>query len=548
MKTKRSPRPSPIAHRQGLVLIVVTVLLLLISLATMGFVAVMQTEYKATRQRGDELILENTAASARQYLGALAEKSRADRAKLGGMLGNSEWFLDRRLRTDEEIELESPRFAIVSGNWANKDAAWRAGPTNESAKLHLQQLLEWDREQPGSAQQALLKIPGMTPEVADGILDWVDADSQPRAAGSESSGGRSGRLPRNALPPVIDELLGVAGVTREALIRGSGNEANAISPGTRRSPGSRRLSLSADTRLPPWREFLTVHSAERNVDYDGRPRIQLNQPDLVQLQQQLLERLDPNWARYIIAYRQFGPYSARGGTPAEGFEPDLSRPGRFKIASELDLVGSRVAVAGSGRSAKILSSPLAENRIGWAGQLTRVLDQITADLRPVIPGRVNIDVAPREVLAAIPGIDLAAVDRILAARTLSADGRHEHAHPGWILEQGIVDLAGMKRLLPKITTGGDVWSGQVVAYFADRASQVRGEFVIDAATQGRGELYWKDLRDEPRLELPGETATEMGDSAGRSNGRTGGAGGRGGGGNSAAERSTSRVPARAGRE
>jgi hypothetical protein len=72
--------------------------------------------------------------------------------------------------------------------------------------------------------------------------------------------------------------------------------------------------------------------------------------------------------------------------------------------------------------------------------------------------------APREVLIGIPGMDVVMVDRILSSRTLSADGSHTHAHPAWLLEQNIVELNLMTKLLPSLTTGGDVWSGEITAF------------------------------------------------------------------------------------
>jgi hypothetical protein len=127
--------------------------------------------------------------------------------------------------------------------------------------------------------------------------------------------------------------------------------------------------------------------------------------------------------------------------------------------------------------------------------LSRVLDEVSIDKSNTLPGRVNIELAPREVLIGIPGMDVVMVDRILSSRTLSADGSHSHAHPAWLLEQGVVDLPMMSRLLPRVTTGGDVWSGEIAAWQEDYSLLIRDEFIIDAAGKTGRQLYCKDLRD-----------------------------------------------------
>ncbi|MFN6205140.1 MAG: hypothetical protein ACK49R_01735 [Planctomycetota bacterium] len=491
-------------RRRGLVLIVVTVLLLLISLGTLGLVSMVQTEYRATRLRGVELELENSAAAGREYLLALASQSRSTQVSLGGLTANRELVLNRSRNSTAE-EVSEIRFSITPQGIPASGDENRLGPVNESAKLHLEQLLRWDREQPGTGFQALMNLPGMTSDVADAILDWVDADSTPRTNGAEADRYASMGLsysPRNAVPPVLDELLLIPGVTAELLLGESSTRSNSGSgtnPDARPTRPSRSKSLAPragiDANPRPWRDFLTVSSRERNENFEGQPRHYLNHPALVELHQQITDRLGSTWANYVIAWRQLGPYRGRRGTTIEAWQPDLNQPARFNFTSELELVGSRVPVSRENRSTKTLDSPLSAERVGWTGELSRVLDEVSIDKSNTLPGRVNIELAPREVLIGIPGMDVVMVDRILSSRTLSADGSHSHAHPAWLLEQGIVDLPMMSRLLPRVTTGGDVWSGEIAAWQEDYSLLIRDEFIIDAAGKTGRQLYCKDLRD-----------------------------------------------------
>jgi len=496
-------------QRRGLVLIVITILLMLISLGTMGLVTMIQTEYRAAKLRGSEIELENTSAAGRDYLGALATQSRASQASLGGLSENRDLFLNRAISVDSNPDSEL-RFSITPPGIPGGPEVTQTGPVNESSKLHLGQLLIWDKEYPGSGVQALMNLPGMTTEVADAILDWIDADSTPRSSGAEADRYSSLGLdyqPRNALPPLLEELLLVPGVTPELLLGETSPEGSSQ---TRRNRKSAAPSISnknanfgsGNTR--PWRDFLTVASRERNENQQGQPRIWLNQPDLVELHQQLTDRIGTNWANYVIAFRQFGPYRGRRGTTIDTWQPELNQPARFSYTSELELIGTRVPVVRENRSTKTVDSPLPAERVGWAGTLSRILDEVTVEKNPFLIGRVNIEMAPREVLIGIPGMDVVMVDRILSSRTLSADGSHTHAHPAWLLEQNIVELNLMTKLLPCLTTGGDVWAGEITAFASDYPQVIRDEFMIDAASSPPRQLYCKDLRDRP---LPEPTQT-----------------------------------------
>ncbi len=132
--------------------------------------------------------------------------------------------------------------------------------------------------------------------------------------------------PRNAVPPSLDELLLVRGVTREKLF---GLDLNA---NFRADDWEADLASSRDPRASqrhaqlPWSRCLTVYSGERDESFEGQPRILLNQSDLGALHRELAAVLEPSWANFIVAYRQYGPYSgSEAGTDASSLSVDLSQ-------------------------------------------------------------------------------------------------------------------------------------------------------------------------------------------------------------------------------
>jgi len=113
-----------------------------------------------------------------------------------------------------------------------------------------------------ATREQLTALPGMTDEAADAILDWRDADDDPRPLGAESDYYLTLPSPYeagNGPFETVEELRLVRGVDRESF-EGDGSET---------SPG--------------WRNLITVRSGERNVDQAGRPRLNLRVADAGQL-------------------------------------------------------------------------------------------------------------------------------------------------------------------------------------------------------------------------------------------------------------------------
>lgn len=293
--------------RRGIVLILVAAVMVMISLIGLGCLTHVATENQAVHVQGDQLQRAAIVASGVEMLAVFLEQPAVIQQTAGGCWDNPALWRGALVFHDESAARHG-RFSVLSPRIENDAVVgFRFGAENESAKLNLAALLEWDRRQPGAAEAALMNLPGMTESIAAAILDWIDSDSVPRHNGAEADFYASARLPygpRNGVPVALEELLLVRGVPRERLL---GPELNAgFSP---YAGSARGLSLNVGSTLGeplPWSCLLTVHSAERNLTEQGLPRIDLNQPDLRLLYQQLRSVLDPRWAEFIVLYRQFG--------------------------------------------------------------------------------------------------------------------------------------------------------------------------------------------------------------------------------------------------
>jgi hypothetical protein len=113
--------------------------------------------------------------------------------------------------------------------------------------------------------------------------------------------------------------------------------------------------------------------------------------------------------------------------------------------------------------------------------LTKLMDNLAVNAAPSIPGRLNINQAPRSLLAGVPGLTPTAVEQIIGERDITlGQQRPEQVHETWLLENGIVKLEEMKKLMPLVTTGGSVYRAQVVGFFDAEGAADRLEVVIDA--------------------------------------------------------------------
>lgn len=176
----------------------------------------------------------------------------------------------------------------------------------------------------------LLMIPGMTYELADAILDFIDADETSRTNGCESeyyNGLQPSYSSKNSPLESLDELLLVRGVTSEYLYGEDANRNGLLDPNEN----------DGDATWPPdnadgmlqlgWSAYLSVHGRETNTRWDGSTRININNNNLAELYDQLEEEFDATVAQFVVAYRvtaqaqsaaNSATQSASGGGAAAG--------------------------------------------------------------------------------------------------------------------------------------------------------------------------------------------------------------------------------------
>lgn len=487
------------SNRAGMVLILVLVVVAMLSLAGFTFCEWMVTERSGAQAAVAEVQARAAAESAVELLRVAVEQPAAARLPGANLLDDPARFCSVALPLGQEPTDDLARLTVISPRTGPDASGAAFGLDNQSSRLNLHAVLQWEQTNPGSGAAALGALPGMTPEMADAVLDWLDADDASRPRGAESdyyTGLESPYVPTNAVPSSLDDLLRVRGMTSEILYGRDANRNGVL------EPFEAPLGAAAPTGAagaPPsggLAALLTVCSAEANRNQEGRPRIDLNQSDLRALYSRLAEALDEEAARFVVAYRQFGPsptFLATRQRPTA--PPNLSLPGMYTLHSPWDLVDSKVLVKSTtAKQQLILESPWRSQTARAAESLDRLLDETTAIAASTVVGRVNVLLAPEAVLRALPGMDGALAESLIAKRpqpdVLSDRGQ---SHWAWLLEGGLLPVAKLKQLAPLWTVGGDVFSAQVIGFSSPDGPRCRAEVWLDATQRPSRVLLWKDL-------------------------------------------------------
>jgi len=427
----------------------------------------------------------------------------ATQVEAGGTYDNPLAFQGLLISDDADPVLRGRYTVIASAlNEEGELAGIRYGLQDESTRLNLNALILADAQQKNGGRELLMALPGMTEQIADAILDWIDEDDEPREFGAEVSHYSSlvpAYAPKNGPLETVEELLLVRGVLPQLLFGFDVNRNGAIDATEVNGDGSQALASTgvdnSDGTLDlGWSAYLTLYSQEKNETADGQQRIYVNSDDLEQLYNDLQTVLDNQWATFIIAYRQNGPYvgSEEPTSSAKG-KLDFEERAKTQLVQVLDLVDAVTEVTFEGdEEPTILASPIRSEAIGLA--LPLLMDNLTTNASPTIPGRININQAPSTILMGIPGMKEEIVNEIISRRDIVADDEDPNRrHETWILAEAIVELDEMRTLLPYVNVGGNVHRAQIVGYFERGGASSRAEVVLDGTQTVPRVLFWRDM-------------------------------------------------------
>ncbi|QDU55443.1 type II secretion system minor pseudopilin [Aeoliella mucimassa] len=514
-----------IPKRSGSILITVLVVVLMMTITCAAFYDWSFSQYKSSDVGQRQLQTNMAAESGIEYLRYLLVLDEATLTQYGGLTNNpavmQSTFTDSQGSLAAQAALRY-RFTVLSPALDQSYGEYsgiRIGLENESSKLNLNTILVVDASDPtASLGRTLLvnSLPGMTESMADAILDWLDEDDDPRDFGAERdyySGLSPGYEPQNGPLESLDQLLLVRDVTPELLYGYDRNRNFTLDAAEQQMFALEQVDNSTGSMNRGWSAYLTLSSAEKNLTPEGEAKIDLNSDDLETLHEQLSEILDEEMASFIIAYRQGGAYeedsessnaAATGGEEvklASEIELDYEQGGSVPLESVLDLIGVQTRVVESGQTQRtVVEAAFLDDTGSMAAYLPILMDYCTTNGDAVIPGRLNINQAPRTLLEGMSytlptALPPDVVEAIISNRVFEPgiNDQIDQSHETWLLTMGLVTVEEMKQLIPMITAGGDVHRAQVVGYYEAEGPYTRLEAIIDASGTTPKVLSIRDL-------------------------------------------------------
>ena len=389
----------------------------------------------------------------------------------------------------------------------------RYGLSDESGKININALILLDPT--GQLlHDTLMKLANMTEDIADAIVDWVDADSTTRPAGAEDDY-YSGLAPayriKNGPLNSLEELLLIRDITPD-LLYGADRNRNGVQDTNETSDGS------GFTR--GWSEFLTCYGRELNTDSTGVQRINLNDTDVKKCSDALTVAVGQELSDYIMYFRFSGTSTTAPATlPANQVAAPVSSlrdlvksrvdgnfPSRRKISSVLTIVGTQIPLARAPNTPPNIPTQVVACPINDTESLKKIvqvlLDKCTVSEDLELTPSINVLTAPKEVLAALPGLADSDVTNLMSSRP-APGGTDDTA--AWMLTQANLDVTKFRNIARFVTGRSGAYRVQSIGYFAQtNGPTARCEAVIEYVvstdannvTQGRPRIvYFRELNE-----------------------------------------------------
>jgi len=527
--------------RDGYTLIAVLLVVVILGLAAYRFTEAMTAEYGVAMRSTSAAQAKLYAISGLHFAaGALSDANTLSTTLAGNPFDNANVFSNVQIG-ESDSNRGGGRFSLISVADTFTSAGesryqQRYGVLDEGAKWNINALMQLDTT--GQVlHDALMKLPNMTEEIADAIVDWVDTDDTQRAAGAESAYYQGMSQPyraKNGPLNSIDELLMVRGVTWQLLFGTDRNRNGRMDPG--------EAELGDFSR--GWSEFLTCYGREINQDMNGNQRIFLNDPNIASdpnaFAQNLNTVLGADLANYVLAAKLYGTASTSqttvalsfgggsgattvastssgGSNTAKGSMSDLSAavqaslsagqiPSR-NISSILGLASTQVTLPKAPNAPMnapqiVVASPLSNPTMRNTG-LPLLLEYCTTRQNYEITPRINVNLAPPEVLAGLPGLSQAEVDQIVSVRGNQTAGDPATLTGAWLVTQGNLSLTKFTNIEKYVTGRSMTYRVQSLGYFGRSGPVARVEAVIDTNMGHPRFVYYRDLTDLGRgFDLP----------------------------------------------
>jgi len=337
----------------------------------------------------------------------------------------------------QAMELGQSYFWILRSNLED-DREFEYGITDEAGKINLN----------SASLEMLLKLPGMTSELAASIIDWRDEDSEISTGGAENEYYLSLSEPydcKNGPLETVDEILLIKGAS-EDLLYGEDTNLNGVLDDHENDGDNSDPVDNRNGRLDAgFYDYVTVYSEEANVDSEGNQRLNINDVQArADLQAALEEVVEEERALEIMNQVPMNP----------------------RYDNILDFY------FGSGLTSE---------------EFAQLAGRLTTSEEETLPGLVNVNTAGKEVLLCLPGLEESDVEALLSYRASNND----IDSVAWVTE--VLDNAKAVEIGSFITTRSFQYSADIVCLAGNGRAYKRYKAVLDLREASPVIVYWKTL-------------------------------------------------------
>ncbi|HEX8913164.1 MAG TPA: helix-hairpin-helix domain-containing protein, partial [Humisphaera sp.] len=494
------PRPRA---RRGTILVAAMWASIIIAAIVLVTARVIKVDAQATNNRASDAVAVAVEHGAEQYVLSLVEAAKGDPTYVTGAPAESMYVGDRSLRS-------GGYFWIIRPDPADQ-REMIFGVVDEASKVSLN----------AASVEELSKLPGMTADVAAAIVDWRDPDETVTGQGAESSTYNRLKVPYNAknapfetvdeLRLVIEPKFDQDKVRTNELLYGYDTNRDGVLDVFEQQGGGLATGFSAGqgagVGIAPFVTAYSRETAARAAGGNAGPADVNGDPGAV-TQALVRAKIPQSRATDIVTIarnsRVVTGNAQRFSSVFDFCYAGTMRPDEVKLAYD-QLAYAAAAAPGGGPGA------------AFRGRY--------------IVGRMNVNTAPREALATLPGLDTSDADKLVSARSGQAAG----GSVAWVYEAIGPEKAA--KVGNRLTNKSYQYSADIVAVTADGRSFRRVRVVVDGRTTPAKIIYRRDMTEfgwplEPsirdHLRSGGELETPIGGGGGSSSGLGSGSMGDGG--------------------
>jgi DNA uptake protein ComE-like DNA-binding protein len=388
----------------------------------------------------------------------------------------------------EEASLGDGLFQVYTDDVNSEEGGTRFGLRDESSKLNLNT----------ATKEMLEKLPNMTSAMAAAIIDWRDSDDTVTPGGAEKdyySEQSPSYEPANGPFTSLGELLQVKGFTPRLLFGEDINQDGVLQAaeddGRDNDPPDNR-----DGRLDRGLiSYLTIYSYDLNVNAAGLARLNINSASEETIKTRLTGKISDESVKKIVEARKQKKFESLAQLlappPAGTADPDKkdgSAPAAASSPSAGEPSHGTTVLKGPSDQPPEGSGAFPDNGLVTVDEFESIFDEVTVAEKKEIPGLVNINTAPMEVLVCLPGMS----DR-LAEEVISRRGADQTAFksPAELASIEGMNLDTLSKLLPVVTVQSYAFEARTVGYLPRSKAYAEVHAVID---RGEGRAKFLDYR------------------------------------------------------